>query len=130
MRVIVVDDEDLAREALVFQLQKFKEIEIVAQCNNGITAVKEVKFQIDELFTAESIFLCLLLPIFLGFFFYRQLAAGGGDIAAPARSDKYGIVGLTQDLLKSLGSLPGRALIIGARAFVIGEQVDLALYIP
>ena len=50
-----------------------------------------------------------------------QLATGCGDITAPAGSYENGIIGLAQDLLKGLGPLPRRALVIGAGAFVVGE---------
>ncbi len=43
LRTIVVDDEQLAREELCFQLQQLDGIEIVAQAGNGIDALRVIE---------------------------------------------------------------------------------------
>ena len=42
LRVVVVDDEQLAREELCYQLEQIDGIEIVAQASNGIEAIGAV----------------------------------------------------------------------------------------
>lgn len=43
LRTIVVDDEQLAREELCFQLQQLDGIEVVAQAGNGIDALRVIE---------------------------------------------------------------------------------------
>ena len=43
MKAIVVDDEELARDALIGLLSAFPEIEVVAVCSNGLELLKRVK---------------------------------------------------------------------------------------
>lgn len=62
MRVIVVDDEDLARESLVTLLQDNADIEIVAECNNGFEAIKKVRQLKPQL-----LFLDIKMPQLNGF---------------------------------------------------------------
>lgn len=62
MRVIVVDDEDLAREALVSLLSGIKAINIVAECNNGLDAIKHIR----EL-NPDLLFLDIKMPGINGF---------------------------------------------------------------
>ena len=51
IRALVVDDEELARQALKIELQAFPEIEICGECANGFEAVKAVtELQPDLLF--------------------------------------------------------------------------------
>lgn len=42
IRVIVVDDEELARTGLVQKLEQYPVIDIVGQCENGFVALKEI----------------------------------------------------------------------------------------
>jgi len=62
MRVIVVDDEELARESLVSLLNENGGIEIVAECNNGLDAIKKVR----EL-KPQLLFLDIKMPQLNGF---------------------------------------------------------------
>jgi two-component system LytT family response regulator len=39
---LIVDDEPLARRGVVLRLKKFKDIEIVGQCEDGISAVEKI----------------------------------------------------------------------------------------
>jgi two-component system, LytTR family, response regulator len=62
MRVIVVDDEDLARESLVSLLTDLGEIDILAECNNGFDAIKKVQDLKPQL-----LFLDIKMPRLNGF---------------------------------------------------------------
>ena len=42
MRVLIVDDEPLARRGVVLRLRKFKDVEIVGECEDGSTAVEKI----------------------------------------------------------------------------------------
>ena len=42
MLALIVDDEPLARRGVVLRLQKFKDIEIVGQCGDGVSAVEKI----------------------------------------------------------------------------------------
>ena len=51
LRVMIVDDEPLARQGLKLRLQAHDDVEIVAECNNGLDAVTTIpKEQPDLLF--------------------------------------------------------------------------------
>ena len=43
LKVLIVDDEPLAREGLVQALADFKEVNILGECANGFEAVKSIK---------------------------------------------------------------------------------------
>jgi len=62
MRVVIVDDEKLARSLLREYLQKHSDVEIVAECANGLEAVKAVTEQKPDL-----IFLDIQMPRLDGF---------------------------------------------------------------
>jgi two-component system, LytTR family, response regulator len=62
MRVVIVDDEKLARSVLREYLQKHSDVEIVAECANGLEAVKAVTEQKPDL-----IFLDIQMPRLDGF---------------------------------------------------------------
>ena len=62
MRVIVVDDEELARESLVSLLKDTRDIEIIAECSNGLDAIKKVR----EL-KPQLLFLDIKMPRLNGF---------------------------------------------------------------
>lgn len=62
VRVVIVDDESLARQVLREFLSPHNEIEIVAECPNGFEAVKEVTEQKPDL-----VFLDIQMPKLDGF---------------------------------------------------------------
>jgi len=62
LRVIVVDDEPLARDYLVAILSGFEDVEVVAQCCNGREAVKAV-----HLYQPDMMFLDIEMPGMSGF---------------------------------------------------------------
>jgi two-component system LytT family response regulator len=62
LRTLIVDDEELAREVLRELLGAHEEIEIVAECRNGLEAVKAVSEQKPDL-----LFLDVQMPKLTGF---------------------------------------------------------------
>ena len=42
MRALIVDDEPLARRGVVLRLKKFKDVEIVGECEDGSSAVERI----------------------------------------------------------------------------------------
>ena len=68
LRVVVVDDEQLAREELCYQLEQIDGIEIVAQASNGIEAIGVV-----ERHEPDLVFLDIQMPGLGGFEVARRL---------------------------------------------------------
>jgi two-component system LytT family response regulator/two-component system response regulator LytT len=77
LRVVVVDDEQLAREELCYQLEQIDGIEIVAQASNGIEAIGAV-----ERHEPDLVFLDIQMPGLGGFEVARRLLEHEED--APA----------------------------------------------
>ncbi len=62
MRVIIVDDEPLARKGLELALQKYAQVEIIAQCENGLEALKAIRQK-----HPDAVFLDIRMPRLSGF---------------------------------------------------------------
>jgi len=77
LRVIVVDDEQLAREELCYQLEQLDGIQIVAQASNGLEAIGVV-----EQHEPDLVFLDIQMPGLGGFEVARRLLEHEED--APA----------------------------------------------
>jgi DNA-binding LytR/AlgR family response regulator len=77
LRVLVVDDEQLAREELCYQLEQAGEIEIVGQAGNGLEALCAV----DRL-EPDLVFLDIQMPGLGGFEVARRLSDRGDDMPA------------------------------------------------
>jgi two-component system response regulator LytT len=73
LRVLVVDDEQLAREELCYQLGKRDHVEVVGQAANGIDALDAV-----TLLEPDVIFLDIQMPGLTGFEVARRLLAAPG----------------------------------------------------
>jgi two-component system LytT family response regulator/two-component system response regulator LytT len=78
LRVLVVDDEQLAREELCYQLEQTGEVEVVGQAANGIEALGAA-----ERYTPDVMFLDIQMPGLTGFEVARRLLATPGASAAP-----------------------------------------------
>jgi two-component system LytT family response regulator/two-component system response regulator LytT len=76
LRVVVVDDEQLAREELCYQLEQLGDIDVVAQAANGIDALSTVDKHAPDL-----VFLDVQMPGLNGFEVARRLLE---DEDAPA----------------------------------------------
>jgi len=61
-RVIIVDDEPLAREGLKLELQRHTDVQIVAECSNGFEAIEKVR-QLKP----DILFLDIQMPRLSGF---------------------------------------------------------------
>lgn len=68
IRVIIADDEPLALKGLRLRLQTFEDIEVVAECNNGKTAIAEIKKEKPDL-----VFLDIQMPVMDGFAVVKSL---------------------------------------------------------
>lgn len=68
MRALIVDDERLARRGVVLRLRKFRDIEIVGECANGLSAVEKIL----EL-SPDLVFLDIQMPGMDGFEVLRAL---------------------------------------------------------
>jgi len=77
LRVLVVDDEQLAREELCYQLQRIGEIDVVGQAGNGLEALTAV-----ERYEPHLIFLDIQMPGLTGFEVARRLLSYGPETPA------------------------------------------------
>ena len=77
LRVLVVDDEQLAREELCYQLQRIAEVEVVGQAGNGLEALTAV-----ERHEPHLVFLDIQMPGLTGFEVARRLLTRGEDVPA------------------------------------------------
>jgi two-component system LytT family response regulator/two-component system response regulator LytT len=68
LRTIVVDDEQLAREELCYQLGQLGEVEVVAQAGNGLEALSAI-----ERHDPDLVFLDVQMPGLTGFEVARRL---------------------------------------------------------
>ena len=68
MRALIVDDEPLARRGVVLRLRRFKDVEIVGECNAGSSAVEKIL----EL-SPDVVFLDVQMPGMDGFEVLRAL---------------------------------------------------------
>jgi two-component system LytT family response regulator/two-component system response regulator LytT len=68
LRVMIVDDEQLAREELCYQLEQLGDVEVVAQAGNGIEALSAVDRHDPDL-----VFLDVQMPGLSGFEVARRL---------------------------------------------------------
>jgi two-component system, LytTR family, response regulator len=76
MRVIIVDDEQLARAVLREYLETMPDVEIVGECANGFEAVKAIAELAPEL-----VFLDIQMPRLDGFEVVELAGAGGSKSA-------------------------------------------------
>ena len=68
MRVLIVDDEPLARRGLVLRLDKIDGIEVIEQCGNGRDAIKAVADTRPDI-----VFLDIQMPVIDGFEVLRRI---------------------------------------------------------
>jgi two-component system, LytTR family, response regulator len=70
IRVLVVDDEPLAREGVAFQLRNERDVEIVGECQDGSEAVRAIRTLKPDL-----VFLDLKMPKVDGFAVVEKIGA-------------------------------------------------------
>lgn len=68
LKVVVVDDEPLARKGMLMRLAAFKELEVVAECSNGEEAISAVLTH-----KPDVVFLDVEMPVLDGFAVLKQL---------------------------------------------------------
>lgn len=68
MRVLIVDDEPLARRGVVLRLRKFRDVEIVGECADGHSAVERILER-----SPDVVFLDIQMPGMDGFEVLRAL---------------------------------------------------------
>jgi two-component system, LytTR family, response regulator len=68
VRVLIVDDEPLARRGVVHRLRRFKDVEIVGECGDGVSAVGRILEQ-----SPDVVFLDIQMPGMDGFEVLRAL---------------------------------------------------------
>ncbi len=72
LRAVVVDDEQLAREELIFLLGQLGGVEVVAQAGNGLEALRVIEEHSPDLVTLD-----VQMPGFTGFEVARRLLDSG-----------------------------------------------------
>ncbi len=85
-RVIITDDEPLAREALKLSIDEIDEIEIVAECADGYEAVKAVQEQKPDL-----LFLDIQMPGLSGFDVLELLGENAPPVIFVTAYDEYAV---------------------------------------
>ena len=68
MRALIVDDEPLARRGVALRLRKFKDVEIVGECGDGLSAVEKILELLPDV-----VFLDIQMPGMNGFDVLRAL---------------------------------------------------------
>jgi two-component system response regulator LytT len=74
LRVLVVDDEQLAREELCYQLEQHADLEVIGQAGNGLEAITAVEQKGPDL-----VFLDIQMPGLNGFEVARRLIERGQE---------------------------------------------------
>jgi two-component system response regulator LytT len=74
LRILIVDDEQLARDELCYQLERLHDIEVVGQAGNGLEAITAVERQDPDL-----VFLDIQMPGLSGFEVARRLLDRGQE---------------------------------------------------
>lgn len=70
MRVVIVDDEDLARERIRVLLARAPDIEVISECADGVEAVEAI-----ENLRPDLVFLDIQMPLLDGFGVVEQIGA-------------------------------------------------------
>jgi DNA-binding LytR/AlgR family response regulator len=124
LRVLVVDDEPLAREELCFQLAREEEVEVVAQAENGPAAL-DAAGAVEP----DVVFLDVQMPGLTGFEVAKRLLESGEDpplIVFVTAFDRHAIeafeVNAVDYLLKPVDPARLRQAVARARRRLAGER--------
>jgi two-component system LytT family response regulator len=86
IKVIIVDDEDHARDSLREELKRFKDIKVIAECHNGFDAVKAVQNE-----KPDVVFLDIQMPKLDGFDVVELLGDDSPVVVFVTAYDEYAI---------------------------------------
>jgi len=86
INAVIVDDEELAREALKMTLSDFPQIEIIGECSNGFEAVNSIKKLNPDL-----VFLDIQMPKINGFDVLELLGDDAPDTIFVTAYDEYAV---------------------------------------
>jgi two-component system, LytTR family, response regulator len=88
LRIVVVDDEQLARDELCFQLEQLGGVEIIAQAGNGVEALRVI-----ETYQPDLVMLDVQMPGVTGFEVARQVMQAGveAQVVFVTAYDQYAI---------------------------------------
>src|SRR6185436_20967341 len=88
LKAVVVDDEQLAREELIYMLEQMPNLEVIAQAGNGLEAIGVV-----ERVSPDVLFLDVQMPGLNGFEVAHRLIQNGGtpNIIFVTAFDKHAI---------------------------------------
>ena len=125
IRVVIVDDEELARQVLCEYLSAHPDVEVVAECGNGFEAVKAVAERRPDL-----VFLDIQMPKLDGFEVLELIGPGTAVVFVTAY-DSYAIkafeVHAVDYLLKPVGAERFEAALTRARERLGGKLPQPAL---
>jgi len=93
MRVLIADDEDLARHSLRRALASFSDIEVIRECSNGLQAVEAI-----PALRPDMVFLDVEMPGLNGFEVLQQLADPPAVVFVTA-FDEYAVKAFDADAL-------------------------------
>jgi len=97
-KILIADDEKLAREAIKLQLQKKHDVEIIAECTNGKEALEKIK----EL-KPDILFLDIQMPYLSGIEVLDQLEIDySPSIIIVSAYDKYALKAFENDAIDYL----------------------------
>lgn len=95
--VIIVDDEEHARDSLREELKKFEDIKIIAECRNGFEAIKSIQEM-----RPDVVFLDIQMPKLDGFDVVELLGDDAPTVVFVTAYDEYAIRAFEADALDYL----------------------------
>jgi two-component system, LytTR family, response regulator len=125
LKVLIVDDEPIARRVLREDLEQLPDVEVVGEANNG----RDALLQIEKL-KPDAVFLDLQMPVMSGFEVVRNLGGGHAPVVVIVTAfDQHAIeafeTGAVDYLLKPVNELRLRSAVERARRLQ-GHPLEIA----